>query len=188
MPNLILIKHSMPDLVPTMRPNQWHLSAEGQARCRSLAERLAPYAPQALYTSDEVKAMETGRLIGPALGLAPTEHPNVHENEREGVDFPEWSVIENGIRQFYAVPDRIVFGSESADHAYERFDAALQALLGVHPDQTVAVVTHGTVIANWVARKTRTDPYDLWKRLSPPGFVVLSRPDLQLVAVVDKAF
>lgn len=188
MANLILIKHSMPELVPSMRPNQWSLSLEGQARCKTLAERLAPYAPQALFTSDEVKAMETGRLIGPALGLEPQTARNVHENEREGVNFPEWSVIENGIRQFYAVPDQIVFGSESADHAYARFDSALQALLDSHPDQTIAIVTHGTVIANWVARKTGTDPYDLWKRLSVPGFVVLSRPDLQVVSVVEKAY
>jgi hypothetical protein len=44
----ILVRHSLPDIVPDVPGSLWQLSAEGRARCRFLAEQLS-----ALFRRDE---------------------------------------------------------------------------------------------------------------------------------------
>jgi hypothetical protein len=46
------------------------------------------------------------------------------------------------------------------------------------------MVSHGTVISLFVAECARIDPYDLWRKLELPSYVVLSLPELQLLDVV----
>jgi broad specificity phosphatase PhoE len=52
---LILIRHSVPDIVQGVPASQWHLSAEGRRRCEVLAGLLAPYEPAMIVTSLEPK-------------------------------------------------------------------------------------------------------------------------------------
>jgi len=42
-----------------------------------------------------------------------------------------------------------------------------------HPDQTVLVVAHGTVISLFVSWLTGEDGYLLWDKLGLPSFLVL---------------
>lgn len=184
-PLLILIKHSMPELIPTESPTRWRLSPEGRAACASLADHLRPYEPQALLCSPEVKAFETATLTGEALGLTPTVVAGLQENDRTGVGFPPWEEIRKGVARFYTHPELRVFGGESADECHTRFAGALLPELDRRPGQTVAVVTHGTVLSLFVARRCGLEAYKLWERLSTPSFVVLSLPDLRLVHVVE---
>lgn len=184
-PVLILIKHSMPELVPTTPPNRWHLSAEGRESCKALAERLALYQPERLLCSTEVKAMETADLAGERLGPVPEVLPGLHENDRTGVGFPPFEEIQRGVATFYTHPDRRIFGQESADEAHARFANALLPTLDRRPGVTTAVVTHGTVLSLFVARRCGVEPYELWQRLGTPSFVVLTLPDLNLVEVVE---
>jgi broad specificity phosphatase PhoE len=79
-----------------------------------------------------------------------------------------------------ARPAERIFGEESADEAHARFTAALDDVLAAHPWETVAVVTHGTVLALWVARRAQRDAFALWSSLAMPAFVVLTRPDFAI--------
>jgi broad specificity phosphatase PhoE len=54
-----------------------------------------------------------------------------------------------------------------------------------HPDQTVAIVSHGTVITLYVARAAGVEPFAFWQGLGLPAFVVLSWPRLGLLNVVE---
>lgn len=47
------------------------------------------------------------------------------------------------------------------------------------------MVAHGTVIALAVARAAGVAPFPLWRRLGLPSVVLLSRPGLALVEVVE---
>ncbi|HLN61000.1 MAG TPA: histidine phosphatase family protein [Symbiobacteriaceae bacterium] len=186
MAQLILIKHGMPELVPSVLPGQWHLSETGREQAKLLGARLAEYAPELLVSSDEVKAIETARLAAPALGLEPAVVPGLHEHPRVSTGFPAWSVIVDGVGRFYATPGEVVFGEESADAAYQRFANAVEGLLAAHPDRTIAVVAHGVVICNFIGRRAGVDPFALWSRLSTTGFCVLSLPDFRLEQVVER--
>jgi len=65
-PHLILVKHALPEIIPTLPANQWHLSEVGRAQCALLADQLAIYAPSALVSSSEPKALETAHLAADA--------------------------------------------------------------------------------------------------------------------------
>ncbi len=64
---LILIKHSLPEMVPGLPANRWHLSEAGRLRCQALAEQIAPYCPDVIVASMEPKAAETAELVVGAL-------------------------------------------------------------------------------------------------------------------------
>src|SRR4030095_2866675 len=53
---LLLVKHAVPDIIPTLPSHAWHLSTDGQQRCLPLARLLAPYCPATIVSSQEPKA------------------------------------------------------------------------------------------------------------------------------------
>lgn len=183
---LILIKHAMPEIVPGKPPSSWLLSEAGKKSCRALGERLRGFEPEAIVTSTEPKANETGLRVSSVLGVPFESAPDLHETLRETVAFQddpdEWHA---NVQRFFDHPDELVLGEETAAHAAERFTAAVQAVLTRYADGTVAIVCHGTVISLYAARVAGIEPYPLWRRLGLPSFVALSRPEMEIVEVVD---
>ena len=50
--------------------NEWKLSDEGRRACVPLADEIASHSPALIITSDEPKAIETGRLVAERLNRA----------------------------------------------------------------------------------------------------------------------
>jgi len=186
-PRLILVRHSLPDIDPAVPASQWHLSAEGRLRCRTLADRLAAYAyaPDVVLSSVEPKAVETAQIAARQLGLPCEAVEGLHEHDRSNVVGLDRARFHDAVARLFAQPQELVFGSETAEQARLRFAAAVDGVLRRYPDANVALVTHGTVLSLFVAHAAGVDGYRLWRQLGLPCFVVLSRPDLWLVEVVD---
>ena len=183
---MLLVRHSLPKTVPGVPSSQWHLSEKGRLRCKPLAERLAKYAPEAVFSSPEPKATETGRLIALALEAPLHAVDDLREHDRSNVDFFEaQEEFQATLSKFFERPRSLVFGLETADQAHERVSSALADLIEGYPAQNLAVVSHGTVITLFVARATGLTPLPFWKRLGTPSFVVLSLPKLHLLEVVE---
>jgi broad specificity phosphatase PhoE len=187
MPELILIRHSLPEIVPTVSANQWSLSEAGRQRCGPLAEKLAFFHPDVVVTSIEPKAIETGRIVAQHLKAPLETAEGLHEHERPEATFGSMEQFEAAVARLFEQPGRLVFGAETADQAHQRFAQAVTATIGRYPYQSVAIVTHGTVMALFVSRMVGLEPLLLWKRLGLPAFVVLSLPSFGLVAVVEGA-
>ncbi len=188
-PELILIKHSLPEINPNLPAAEWHLSAEGRQRCERLADRLAQHQPQALYCSREPKAQETARLVAQRLGLSARPLDGLQEHARRSEVYTCQDEFEASMRRFFDRPQDLVFGEETAAQAQARFSAALNTLLAQHPDQTLAIVAHGTVITLFtlLTNASPTLPaFELWQRLGLPSLVVLERPGLKLRQVVEQ--
>jgi broad specificity phosphatase PhoE len=186
MSHLILVRHSLPDIIPTLPASQWRLSVEGQRRCRILADRLAIYRPKAMVTSTEPKAIETGQLVAERLGLSQKTTVGLHEHERPDAGFGTREQFEASVAGLFARPDELIFGAETADQAHTRFRKAVDGVLAGYPHQTVAIVSHGTVMSLFMARATGLEPFPFWWRLGLPAFVVLSLPDLALEVFVEQ--
>jgi broad specificity phosphatase PhoE len=182
---LILVKHSKPEIRREVPSAKWTLSDEGRARCRPLAERLRTYSPTAVITSTEPKAIETGHIVATLLGLEINKEAGLHEHEREHVKVETLEIFHRRVEEFFSSPTELVFGSETADQAHERFSVALTNLLQSYSESTV-VVTHGTVLSLFVGRKTGMAPLSLWRRLGLPSYVVLDRSSLQIIEIVDE--
>ena len=77
-------------------------------------------------------------------------------------------------------------GGETAHQASERFARTVAEVTSGSMEQNVVVVTHGTVLALFVAQATGLEPFALWNRLGLPSFVVLRFPPIELISVVEQ--
>jgi 2,3-bisphosphoglycerate-dependent phosphoglycerate mutase len=184
--HLILVKHSLPQIIPAVSPNQWGLSPEGQRRCTPLAQRLAVYQPAAIVTSGEPKAAETAALLAGQMEIPFEVKDGLHEHDRGQSPFLPADQFDVAMAHLFRNPRALVFGRETADQARERFTRALHHSLNSYPRGNTVVIAHGTVIALCVAHYTQRDPYELWQRLGFPSFVVLSLPDFALMEIVER--
>jgi broad specificity phosphatase PhoE len=187
MHRLILIKHSAVQVRPGSAPETWPLSPEGQVRCEPLAQRLEALAPDRVITSAEPKAAQTGQIVAERLGLPIESAPGLHEHVRTRVPHMASAQFISMIELMFRRPDERVLGEESASDARNRFAAALDGVVKAHRERTLAVVTHGTVLALFVAlHNPDQQPFALWRSLQLPSFVVLSMPDYKLIQTVAR--
>jgi broad specificity phosphatase PhoE len=185
MRRLIFVRHSLPEIDPSLPAREWHLSEAGRQLCRPLAQELVAFSPDVIVTSVELKAIETGQLVAQMLNKPVAIEPGLHEHEREKGAFTTRARFETQVARLFAEPRKLVFGNETADEAHTRFTRAVAKVLKKHSGQNIVVVTHGTVLTLYVSRAVGLDPYPFWKRLGLPAFVVVSLPDLDLVTVVE---
>lgn len=184
---LILVKHSLPEIVPERSRREWRLSEEGRRRCGRLAERLSSYAPGKIVSSPEPKALETAQLVAAALGVALVETVDaLHEHDDRDVPFQDEQSFRVAVREFFARPNQAVFGPETADAAHQRFSAAVTRLADGPKDSSIVVVAHGRVISLLVSRRNDLPAFGLWSGLGLPSFVVLELPSYAVAEVVDR--
>ncbi len=183
---LILVRHSQPEIRPNVAGSLWQLSAEGHARCRLLAEQLSAYQPAAIVASVEPKATETAALLSAHLHMSYQTTEGLHEHERGNVAYLGREEWEQTISTFFAQPDKLVFGNETATQALERFSSAVQRVVKEHEEGNIVIVTHATVITLFVAQHVYIPSFLFWRSLDTPAFVVLSLPSYRLLNTVAK--
>ncbi len=172
--------------MPTAPPSLWRLSEAGRVKCAPLAGQLAAHHPDVIVASTEPKAAETAQIVGNLLDKPFETAEGLTEHDRSNVAFLSTERFEAAVAELFQEPQRLVFGRETADQAHRRFAGAVDRIIADHAGETVALVTHGTVIALFVARAAALDPFPLWKRLATPAFVVLSLPERQVLKIVDR--
>ena len=170
--NLLLIRHGLTDYVTAHRMPGWqrgiHLNDEGRAQAASLARRLAGVKLAAVYSSPLERAIETATPLGEAHGLpVNTLDALIDLNPGEWTDRLvkdlEQEELWSSIR---AHPSEARLpGGESFQECLTRMVGALDAILGRHPGQIVAVVSHADPIKMVVAYYLGL-PLDLFQRLS----------------------
>jgi broad specificity phosphatase PhoE len=178
---IILVKHSLPEIIQDIPAWQWHLSEVGRVRAGQLSEKLLLYQPEVLISSTEPKAIETAEVIARKTQLSVHILENLHEHERSKVAYLTKDEFENAVREFFAKPDTLVFGNETANEAYKRFSVAVFAALNAYPDKTAIIVSHGTVISLFISRLTGISASQLWNELGLPSYVVLDTNSNTLV-------
>lgn len=184
---LILIKHSLPEIVPEFPSKEWHLSEIGKARCEALARELARYSPDVLISSAEPKAVETAQRVASQINQPFSIFEDLHENDRTGLGFLEQEQLEATIKRFFAQPDELVIGTETARQTLARFSKAVGSIEEKHPNKNIAIVAHGTVITLFIEQFNVLDAFSFWKKLGLPSFAVLSLPDHQLKQLIERA-
>jgi broad specificity phosphatase PhoE len=180
---LILIKHSLPEVVENVPAREWKLSAEGRVRAWKLAEKLIEYQPEVIISSLEPKAQETAHIMADHFGLDCQEFEDLHEHDRSKSPYSSRDEFQALVQKFFERPDELVFGSETATEALQRFEKAVYSIMNLYEGKTVFVVAHGTIISLFVSKLTGCDGYALWQELGLPSFIVL---DVQSKAILNK--
>ena len=131
------------------------LAPEGAGQAERVAQRLAAQRIDAIYVTSLRRTAQTARPLGQRLGLV----PNVERELRE-VGLGDWErifrqkVAENGplVRRMWAEGRwDVIPGAESAAEFAARVRGAIERIAAAHPDQRVAVFTHGGVIGQAMA-------------------------------------
>lgn len=185
MPTLILIKHAKPQVLPEIPSDQWPLSDEGRRLCEPLAERVRGHQPQVVVSSEEPKAAETGRIIAERLGVPFETAPGLHEHDRSNVPHMPTREFISYMALFFKKPDEQVLGLETAKEARERLTGAIDEVLARHPDQNVAIVTHGTVLALYAAETAGREAFATWRAMGLPSFIAFDRSEMRPIEVCD---
>lgn len=153
---LVLIRHAESEGNAENRfqgHRDFPLTARGVEQAARLAARLKDRHLDAIYASPLARADHTARLVAEVKGMPITPLPSVMEydfGQYSGMSIteieaiaPELAAAQRG-RGAYYVPWP---GEEGRAAFRERVQSAIWALEPTHPDQTVAVFTHGGVIA-----------------------------------------
>ena len=172
MRKLILVKHARPQVVERIPSDQWTLSEEGRAACRPLAEALRAHDAAVIVTSDEAKAIETGKLVAEALDKPLETAAGLHEHDRSNVPMMQSSEFLSALALFFKQRDRLVLGKETAEQALRRFEQVLHGVLNEYDRGNIAVVTHGTVLALFAEKHGLGDGFSLYRKLRLPSFIV----------------
>lgn len=182
---LILIRHSLPEIYPSVPASEWHLSEVGKERADTLAGQLSNYDFPSITSSTEPKAIETAQIIANRLQLNVEIAGGLHEHERPQTAFRSKEEFRQTIAHLFNEPKQLSFGNETAQEASDRFDGAVQELLLRYPDRGLAIVSHGTVISLFAARHLKVDPYQFWQQLGLPCAIIFTRPELHLVTTIS---
>jgi broad specificity phosphatase PhoE len=183
MRTLVLAKHAMPQIKQDVPASRWHLSAEGIAGAKRLAERLRRHEPSVIVSSSEPKALETAAIVAETLGVQLESPYGLHEHERPEAGLLEQAEFERRVGELFARPAEVVFGAESANDALQRFALAVDRTLAENRGD-IAVISHGTVISLFVAARAHEDARSLWRMLGLPSYVVLELPKFRITDLV----
>ena len=187
MGKLILIKHAPPEVNPAVSSEQWHLGDKGRALCVPLAERIKPHSPTQIVSSTEPKAVETAEELSRLLNIPTRTQAGLEEHDRRDVPHMRSGEFISMIELLFRKPDELVLGNETADEAYERFAGTVRQIVPSDPNTTVAIVTHGTVMALLLARHNpERSGFDLWRQLALPSFVVVDSKQFRILEMTER--
>jgi probable phosphoglycerate mutase len=167
-----LLGHSIVGRLPGVQ-----LSAQGVREAEALAGRLEGWPIQVLYSSPLERARATAAAIADRLRLQVQV-----ANELNEIDYGAWT--NRTLADLHAKPEWRLFnlfrsgnripGGESILEVQERVLRLIERLCAAHPEQTVALVSHGDAIKATLAYFLGV-PLDLFGRieLSPASLSVV---------------
>ena len=161
MTKLLLVRHGQSTWNAQGRLQGWAdppLDDTGQEQALKLARRLAAEEKNvsAIYSSPLLRARQTAEAIGLTLGLTVQTDDRLKENDvgrlagLTGAEiearFPEWVAARRASVEWAPPP-----GGEDRDAFVSRAVAVMCDIVAHHPDQTVAIVSHGGTLGVYLA-------------------------------------
>ena len=170
---LLLVRHgqSAANILRQLQDDHDPLTELGRQQAAAVAAHLAGLGEVAgLYSSPATRALDTARIIGSAIGLAPQPRPawaEINVGRAAGHTFAAWreqfpteaaAFRDDGIG--YVWP-----GGESGGDVARRTAAEIVWLLERHRDATapIVIVSHGAALAVTCSHLLR-EPGDRWPR------------------------
>ena len=185
MTTFLLIRHASYDCLGRIlggRTPHLHLNAQGQREAKLLAERLADdrvFGPiHAVYTSPMERAQETAAPLAERLSVPFSVSEALNEIDfgtwagqsfAELDPLPEWQYWNATRAEAWAD------GGESMAEAQARIVGEVSRLRDVHPEQTVALVSHADMIKAALLHTLEMSLNEYWRlEISPASVSVLN--------------
>ncbi|HSB66359.1 MAG TPA: histidine phosphatase family protein [Anaerolineales bacterium] len=170
MTKLILIRHGETDWNTEGR---WQgqvdlpLNARGQGQAEQIASCLSDSEISAIYSSDLRRAVETAEALGKLTGLPVRTDPRlreIHQGKWQGLLVREIKeCYAEAFQRRHENPLSVAPpGGETAQDVHERVIHAIEQILEEHPEETVAIVSHGFAIAVTLAHYKKVPFEKVW--------------------------
>ena len=136
----------------------------GYEQGRAVARRLTDAGLAAVYVTTLQRTRQTAQPLLEATGLPVRVEPDlreVHLGEWEGGVFRQKVAQGDPVAMRMVAEERwdVIPGAESAAALAERVRAAVLRICATHPDERIAVFTHGGVIGQVLALATGSRPF-----------------------------
>lgn len=137
------------------------LDPRGRHQAECVARRLAATPLDAIYVTALRRTVQTAEPLARARGMTPRVAADLHEvglGEWEGGLFRQRVAEHHPIALRMLAEERwdVIPGAEPGDRFAARVRAAVERLAAGHPDQRLAVFTHGGVIGQVLALASRS--------------------------------
>ena len=168
MGKIYLIRHGAPVPDPAVSSHLWPIDSDKSSQIKAFALRF-PDGVSTIYPSTEQKALSTALRLAPLWNARVAQgNPGFDEQQRHTVGwYEDVADFRAAVSQLFDHPNEVVFGEESAVQALARFKNAIAAL--PKTDDAVAVVTHGTVMALYLADISGRPATYIWQRIQALG-------------------
>ena len=135
------------------------LHEEGHRQAQLVADRLEPENVSAIYVSNLQRTAQTAAPLAARLGITPVVEPDireVHLGEWEGGIFRTRVLEQHPLAVKMRIEQRwdVIPGAEPADAFRARLQRGITTIASAHPDETVAVFSHGAAIGEILAIAT----------------------------------
>jgi 2,3-bisphosphoglycerate-dependent phosphoglycerate mutase len=140
------------------------LDPRGHEEAARVAERLAGADVQAIYVTTLQRTAQTAAPLAERLGVEPRVEPDLRE-----VHLGEWegALFRQRVREWHPIAEQmfaeerwdVIPGAEPTDALAARVRAGIERIAAAHPDERVAVFTHGGVIGMLVSLATGGRPF-----------------------------
>lgn len=140
------------------------LAPEGREEAERVGARLALEHLDAIYVTTLRRTAETAEPLVRRTGLVPVVEPDlreVHLGEWEGGIYRKM-VVEGhpaALTMFREERWDAIPGGEDSEHFGNRVRGAIERLTAAHPDQRIAVFTHGGVIGEIIRQAANARPF-----------------------------
>jgi 2,3-bisphosphoglycerate-dependent phosphoglycerate mutase len=184
MPFLYLIRHPRTHVDPTRPPNEWELSEQGRAQVRVLGA--APFwkSVKVLYSSGQPKALGAAGTIGALHNIPVGSLSGLAEVSRGHEVYHSAGDYDTILGQFFAFPDHAIAGWERGTDALNRFTASVEHIVSQHPDQSIALLSHGTILTLYTAMLDQQPPtLERWRSIA---FATVAAVDIDSHKLVTK--
>lgn len=186
---IVLIRHAKSVQQTDTSAHNWHLAQDGRAQCIQVARRLQKYEIGSMHSSDEPKAQETAELIaGELSGVGVQLNRALRETQRQSAPFyADVQDFRRAIQTAMERPQEVVYGEEAFEAARQRFAGAIQTIVEGSSGHSTGVVSHGTIMALYMADVMGMRPYDLWKLMDMPAYAVFRLADMKIMEICFSA-
>ncbi|HEY3060075.1 MAG TPA: histidine phosphatase family protein [Chloroflexota bacterium] len=171
---LVLIRHAAVSITPEVPPSEWPLAEAGAEAASALAQLPAVRRVTLFAHSPAVKARATAQALAQHRPLL--EIPGLAELDRSAAGWVgDQQAYVALVHEIFAHPERSIRGCEPASAAQARISSAISALVHDHPEQRIAVVSHGIVLSLYLAHLRGTAQADVeeWQRIALPDVAVV---------------
>ena len=166
---LYLIRHARTQMIEDA-PERWPLSEEGQREASALSHQDFWREVAYIFSSPEPKALQTAEPAARRWGIPLVTADDLRELHRPQL-VPDYQMA---VARLLADPEASIAGMEPAAQAAERITRCIEELVVAHPEQTLAVVSHGLVLTLFLAQlENRWPTVTEWRAVPFTGLIVM---------------